>query len=223
VTARASAWPVATLRRARTASQAPLTAVLLCAVLLGCASTPAVDSQWTSPELAQVASAHPLRGARVLVACEAAESMVVQWCQERLTAELGALGATAVVFPSTPGGTARDDGRYLQPARDAGASAIWVATVAPELRDDRAGPGITIGLGGFSGGRRGGVGVGVAVPVPTSPPAPVYAANVRLLETAGGRMLWTARTAAGDDGDAQDQIGEVMQRLVGAADRARLF
>jgi hypothetical protein len=77
---------------------------LLAALVAGCASAPQLDAQWSD------ASAAPglLRGARVLVACDAAELVVRQICQDRLASEVAARGATPVfVPPETPIATDR--------------------------------------------------------------------------------------------------------------------
>jgi hypothetical protein len=61
-------------------------------LMAGCASTQ-LDAQWVDPQLANSS----LRGAKVLVACEAAEAVVKRICQDRLAAEVTAHGATPVM------------------------------------------------------------------------------------------------------------------------------
>ncbi|HJV61994.1 MAG TPA: hypothetical protein VJ743_13685 [Albitalea sp.] len=191
--------------------------------LAACASHP-VDAQWSSPQLA----GQPLRAARVLVVCEAAEEVLVRLCQDRLGAELAARGLTALPVPEgTPlpaPGAVRDDTRYLAPARAVRASAVWVASVgADAYAAERSGSGMSIGIGGFSFGRSSSVGVGVSVPVAGGPPPTAYAADMRITEVAGGRLLWTARAGAGSGGDAREQIDGLMRRLFEAADQAPLY
>src|SRR5438445_12160824 len=62
----------------------------------GCASTP-LDAQWSDPQLAGTS----LRGAKVLVACEAAEAVVKRICQDRLADEVIAHGGNPVLAAQT--------------------------------------------------------------------------------------------------------------------------
>ena len=101
--------------------------IFLTALASGCA-TPQLDAQWSD------ASAAPglLRGARVLVACDAAELVVRQICQDRLAGEVAARGATPVfVPPETQISTDRAiDAQLLPAARESGAKGLMVMTVA---------------------------------------------------------------------------------------------
>ncbi len=210
-------------RSARAAAPAATTAALLAVTLalVACASHPA-DAQWSAPGLAGT----PLRGARVLVVCEAAEAVLARLCLDRLAAEVQARGATAVRGSDVPG-AARDDAAYLAQARASNASALWVASIAPEIAaaDERPQGGFSIGLGGFSGGggSGGGVGVGLSLPVGGGgAAAPRYAANAKVSDVASGRLLWTARAGSEGAADVQGQIDALLPRLVGAAD-GRLF
>lgn len=190
----------------------------------GCASAPAgVDAQWRAPD-----AGRPLGGgARVLVACEAAETALVRLCVERFAAELTARGASAVPAPEAlPPATAgpRDDARYVALARQAGAQAVWVGSVSAAPAEPRS-SGMSIGLGGFHiGGGGSGVGVGVSLPVGSGGGSAVeYAAEARITEVAGGRLQWTARAASGASGDAGAQLDGLSRRLVDAAAAAGLF
>jgi len=204
----------------------PAAALAAALALAGCASRP-VDAQWSSPQLA----GEPLRAARVLAVCEAAEEVLARLCQDRLAAELTARGLTALPAPegSAPPvpGAVRDDTRYLAPARAVQASAIWVASVGPDAyaAAEPSGSGVSIGIGGFSFGRSSsvGVGVGVGVPVTGGRSSAPYAADMRITEAASGRLLWTAHTRAGAGGDARQQIDTLLRRLFEAADEAPLY
>ncbi len=96
-------------------------AIAALVALAGCASTQ-LDAEWRDPQL----SAGSLRGARVLVACDAFEVVVVQLCRDQIASAVGAQGATPVFVPTNfPISPARAiDPQLLLAARDAGAKAM---------------------------------------------------------------------------------------------------
>ena len=102
-------------------------------MLSACASGPQLDAQWRDPNLA----GGFLRGARVLVACDAAEVVIRQVCQDQLASEVVSRGGTPVfVPPETPLVTDRSiDAQLLPTARSAGVSAMLVVTVAVAVND----------------------------------------------------------------------------------------
>ena len=200
-------------------------ASVLAAALAGCASPGGVDAEWRDPGVLPA-----LGGTRVLVACEAAETVLVRLCVERMAAELLARGANPVAAPDAPQPAAagpRDDARYLALARHNGAGAVWIGQVSAGVVEGRGGAGVSLGLGGFRiGGGGSGVGVGVSVPVGGIGGAPAetrYAADARVVEVAGGRLLWTARAGQGGSGDAAAQLAALARRLADAAGKAGLF
>ena len=187
--------------------------------LVGCASGPQLDAQWSDPRL----GANYLRGARVLVACDAAELVVRQICQDQLAGEVVARGATPVfVAPSFAVASDRAiDGQLLPAARDAGAKAVMVMTVAVAVND--VSPGFSIGIGGFGFGGRGGGGVGVSAPIGGGRVTSGYSANGRVTDVASGRLFWTAKATAPPSSDVNAQMGELSKAVLGAADKAGLF
>jgi len=200
---------------------APAVAVAAIALLGGCAST-RLDAQWADPQLAPGG----LRGARVMVGCEAYDLVVRQLCVDRLNAEVVARGGTPVAVPDLPGGT---PGRplpheqVLAAARAAGAKAVL--TQAITVADTAPGTGLSIGIGGFGVGSGGfGGGVGVSMPVGSGSPAKTgYAASARATDVASGRLLWTAKASASPSSDVAAQVGELTKAVFGAADQAQLF
>jgi hypothetical protein len=194
-------------------------AAALAALLVGCASTPQLDAQWSDPSLGPSF----LRGARVLVACDAFEVVIRQICQDRLASEVVARGATPVFLP--PGfAVATDrsiDGQLLPAAREAGAKAMMVMTVAVAVND--VSPGFSIGIGGFGFGPHGGVGVGVDAPVSGGRVTSGYSANGRVTDVPSGRLVWTAKATAPPSSDLNAQMGELAKAVLGAADKAGLF
>jgi hypothetical protein len=201
---------------------ASLAAALVSLGLAGCAST-GIDAQWKDPQL----TGSPLSSGRVLVVCEAAEVVLSRICVDRLSADLQARGATVVTAPddnAPVAGQSRDDSRYLERARQLGASVVWAASVNPtSAADTRSGSGVSIGLGGFGFGRGSGVGVGMSMPVGGGAPPPQYAADARVTNAANGRLLWTARAGSPPSGDGRSQVENLLQRLVNAAGEAQLF
>jgi hypothetical protein len=200
----------------------PAFAALAAAALLGaCASAPPYEAQWTDPQLG--AQSGLLRGARVLVACDAADLTIRMLCQDRLAADVTARGATPVfVPPDTPVATDRAlDAQLLPAARGLGAKAVMVVTIAPASAD--VSPGFSVGIGGFGFGRHSGVGVGVAAPIGGGRVTTGYSANGRVTEVGGGRLVWSARASAPPSSDIESQLSELTRGVFAAADQSGLF
>jgi len=189
------------------------------ALLVGCAATTQLDAQWSDASL----GTGFLRGARVLVACDAYEVVVRQICQDRLAAEVVARGATPVFLaPGFPVATDRAvDAQLLPAAREAGAKAMMVMTVAVSVQD--VSQPFQIGIGGFGFGSGGSAGVGVSAPVGGGRVTSGYSANGRVTEVASGRLVWTAKATAPPSSDIDLQMGELSKTVLAAADRAGLF
>jgi hypothetical protein len=188
-------------------------------LLVGCASTPQLDAQWSDASL----GAGFLRGARVLVACDAYEVVVRQICQDQLAAEVVARGATPVFLaPGYPVATDRSvDAQLLPAAREAGAKAMMVMTVAVAVQD--VSQPFQIGIGGFGFGSSGSAGVGVSAPVGGGRVTSGYSANGRLTEVLTGRLVWTAKATAPPSSDINAQMSDLSKLVLGAADKAGLF
>ena len=207
-----------TLSPRRRGTLAAGAAALAASLLAGCASTQ-LDAQWSDPALAPSL----LRGARVLVACDAQELVVRQICQDQLASEVVARGATPV-FPSpgTPIATDRSiDAQLLPAAREAGAKAMMVMTVAVAVNE--VSPGFSVGIGGFGFGSRGGVGLGVEAPIGGGRVTSGYSANGRVTDVPSGRLVWTAKATSPPSSDLNAQMGELSKAVLGAADKAGLF
>src|SRR5262245_27475903 len=135
-------------------------AVSLAMLVAGCAST-RLDAQWTDPQ----AAPGSLRGARVLVACEAHDMVIKRICQDRMASEITARGGTPVAAPDT---TNQAPGRplgaeqYLPAARSANAKAVLTHYVTEADVSVNPPPTVSFGIGGFGfGGGGGGVSTGV--------------------------------------------------------------
>jgi hypothetical protein len=188
--------------------------------LAGCASTQ-LDAQWVDPQI----TGSPLRGARVLVACEAYEAVVKRICMDQLAAEVVARGATPVMAPDTtnpaPGRPLGDD-QYLGAARSAGARAVLTSYITPAATS--VNPGFNIGIGGFGwGSGHFGGGVGVSAPIGGAQVSTGYASNSRLTDATSGRLMWTAKATAPPSSDLNSQMTELTRAVFGAVDRAHLF
>ena len=193
---------------------------LAAAFVAGCSSTPQLDAQWSAATLGPGF----LRGARVLVACDAFEVVVRQICQDQLAAQVVARGATPVFLaPGYPVATDRSiDVQLLPAAREAGAKALMVMTVAVAVND--VSPGFSIGIGGFGfGGGGGSAGVGISAPVGGGRVTSGYSANGRLTDVPTGRLVWTAKATAPPSSDINAQMSDLSKLVLGAADRAGLF
>ena len=134
-----------TARRRRAAAAAAL--VLVAA---GCATPQAtrLGVQYLDPE----APAEALRGATILVVCDAPEQAAKLYCESQFSAQLTALGArpvtNAALASPTPGREA-PAGAYLAAAQAAGAHAVFVATLASDYSMPSTTPTISFGIGGF--------------------------------------------------------------------------
>jgi len=196
-----------------------LGAGIAAALLAGCASTPQLDAQWSDASLGPSF----LRGARVLVACDAYEVVVRQICQDQLAAQVLARGATPVFLaPGFPVATDRSvDAQLLPAAREAGAKAMMVMTVAVAVQD--VSQPFQIGIGGFGFGSSGSAGIGVSAPVGGGRVTSGYSANGRVTDVPTGRLVWTAKATAPPSSDINAQMSDLSRLVLGAADKAGLF
>jgi hypothetical protein len=215
---------------ADTRSLMPLCA-LVCAVAVctltsaGCSSNP-VQAEWKDPAFA----GHSLRGAKVLVVCDAADLPIKRVCEDEMRAQVQTAGAIAVSAPEVTGTGNADalNEKALAAARNAGAKAILLATVAPDTTVVNPGPSVGIGVGGFGGfggWRSGGIGTGVGVSVPVGAPRTKtgYAANMILKDTESGRVMWTSKVSAPVSQDINMQMNTVAKAGVEAAQKAGMF
>lgn len=208
---------VLTANRFPLVAASAMAAALLCA---GCAST-RLDAQWVDPQLKSVT---PLRGAKVLVACESYETVVKQICLDSLIAEVTARGATPVTAPEVvnpePGRPIPDD-RYFSAARNAGARAVLSATVVLAARD--VSQPFQIGIGGFGWGGSGSAGVGVSMPVGGGQPTAGYAIDSHITDVASGRLMWSAKASTPPSSDINAQLSSLAKMTIGAAEKSGLF
>jgi hypothetical protein len=180
------------------------------AALGGCATTQ-LDAQWVDPQLAPGS----LRGARVLVACEAQDTAIRRLCQDQLAAEIVARGATPVALPEA------STDSYAQAAQSTGARAILMQRVSPY--GSTMSPGFTVGIGGFGFGRGSFGGVGVSAPIGGGQITTGYAADTRLTDAGTGRLLWTAKASSPPSQNVQTQLQELARAVFASADKSGVF
>lgn len=197
---------------------APVVAAVL--ALSACASSsPRTDLAWTAPGVP--ANSGLLRGAPVLVACEAPDLALRKVCQEQVASELVARGARALpVSDGTADGRVADD-QLLPEARAAGAGTILVVSLRPVATE--TGSGFQLGLGGFGFGRGSALGGGVTVPVGGSRTVTALSASGRVSDVAAARLVWTATVTSPSGGDAVAQIDAVASALLDEAGRSGLI
>ncbi len=191
-------------------------------MLAGCASTPSLDAQWADPQLV---SGNPLRGARVLVVCEAQDLVLRRVCQDQVGAQVLTAGATPVAAPDAPGDpttAAVASAQHLAAAKAAGAKAVLLTVIGQNSSVTKPGFSIGFGLGGFGGGGVGG-GVGVSAPIGGGKVATGYAANSSITETTSGRLMWTGRASESPSDDLSAQVAALAKSVVAGAGRAGLF
>jgi hypothetical protein len=197
-----------------------LPALLALAALAGCAS-PTLDAQWRDPQV----PGNYLRGARVLVTCEAGDLTVKKICEDQLVAELTARGATTVLtdVAADAGGMRPGvpDAQYLPAARSSGAKAVVSMSVG--VSSQAVSSGMSIGIGGFGFGRHSAGGVGVSAPIGGGQVSSGYSASSRVTDVASGRLMWSARATTPPSTDINAQLGDLSKTVVDAAQKAGLF
>ena len=188
-------------------------------LLAGCAST-MLDAQWADAQLPP----RLLRGAKVMVVCEAQDVAIQRLCRDQVAAGLAQRGAVPVLLPeniNVPIAQAMIDPQVLQAARDAGALAVFSMVVGVSAR--AVSPGLSISIGGFGFGSNVGGGVGVSAPIGGGQVNEGYSANGRVSEVVSGRLLWTARATAPPSSNVTSQLSELSATVLAAADKAGMF
>ena len=187
--------------------------IVFALALTACATT-RMDAQWTNPEY----QGRNVRGASVLVACEAQDLTLQRICEDQLAAAVSARGAKPTLNSQlSPAASATPAGNdpYLAAARRVGARAIVRMTLnsgQPVAVD--SGPSIGIGAGG-GGGRVGG-GLGISFPIGGSRVTQAYGAETALIDPANGATMWSGRASSSTAQNATGQIAELAQTTVEA-------
>lgn len=204
-------------------ARAALGALLAAALLgsAGCASTE-VGAQWSDPQF----QGRSLRGATLLVVCEAIDPGAKRVCQDQLAAQVAAYGATPRIageIANPAPGREQNPAAYLPAARSVGAQAVLSAAVVSQpLQVVGGGPSVGIGVGGWGGGRVGG-GIGISFPFGRSEVTSGLGLNGALTNVASGRLMWSARASAPASADPGQQLDELARATLEAASKAGFF
>jgi uncharacterized spore protein YtfJ len=190
----------------------------------GCASTE-IEAQWADPQFA----GRSLRGATVLVVCNANATAVQRICQDQIASRMLKSGVRPVMATEadlTAAEGERITDKIFAAARRAGANAIWAATITPDATVVSPGPSIGFGIGGFgtSGGRHRssgvGGGIGVGFPIGGEQVNTVYAADMTLTDVETERLMWTSKVTTPASQDIAEQVAKLTQAGVKAAQQA---
>lgn len=198
----------------------------------GCATQTGtvLGAQYVNPQL----PAGALRGATLLVVCDAAEQAIKLICETQVSAQLAAIGTRPVtnarLVSPTPGREA-PSGAYLAAAQQAGARAVFSTTLVPDYSVVTTAPTFSFGIGGFGGsggyrgGGAGGVGGGVGVTLPAGPAtsASGLAAIGSIVDVASGNVMWSAKAVTPPAADPSAMVADAARALVDAARQAGLF
>ena len=181
--------------------------------LAACATT-RMDAQWSNPEY----QGRNVRGASVLVACEAQDLTLQRICEDQLAAAVSARGAKPTLNSQlSPAGSAAPTGNdpYVAAAKRVGARAIVRMTLnsGQSVAVD-SGPSVGIGAGG-GGGRIGG-GLGISFPIGGSRVSQAYGAETALIDPATGATMWSGRASSSTAQNATGQITELAKTTVEA-------
>ncbi len=186
---------------------------LAAAVLLSACASTRMDAQWTNPEY----QGRNVKGASVLVACEAQDLTLQRICEDQLAAAVSARGAKPTLNSQLSPAAAPAPGTdpYLAAAKRVGARAIVRMTVrSGQLVAVDSGPSVGIGGGGGSGRSFGGV--GISFPIGGSRATQAYGAETALIDSANGATIWSGRASSSTAQNAAGQIAELAQTTVEA-------
>jgi hypothetical protein len=201
-----------------------LFAVTLASLALAACATTQLDAAWTNPDYA----GRHLRGASVLVACEAQEPTLQRICEDQVAGQVAALGGTPTRSTQVAGqAPAAGTDPYLAAARRIGARAIVRTTLSVgAVAAAPAGPTIGIGVGGGSGGRGGGWSGGfggISFPVGGTAVSSAYTSETALIDAGNGAIMWSARASSPTSQDVTGQIAELAKTAAGAMKQAGFF
>ncbi|MBT2327082.1 hypothetical protein J7E62_32910 [Variovorax paradoxus] len=189
--------------------------------LAGCTSVPRREAQWIDPGIGT--QSRFLQGEKILVACDTYDPALRQICQDRLSRDVLAKGASPVTAPA--GTTVLNDreldGQLIPAAAALGAKAVFIVSLTPATTI--VGSGASLGIGAFSFGGGGGGGVGLGIPIGGSRPDTGFAANGRVTDVRSERLVWTATVIAAPSADLESQLDSLSRSLLDSAQEAGLF
>jgi hypothetical protein len=194
-------------------------AALLGLTLSGCGGNP-IRAQWTDPTFPKGS----LKGARVLVVCDAGVVALRKICEQEVGQQLAAAGVAPVGRPEGATTGAPADPALLAAAREAGAAAVLRASIRPDKTVVNPSPTIGIGIGSW-GGWSSSVGgsVGVSMPVGSPGVTTAYAAEMTLTDVGSGKLIWTSTATTRASSNDEAQVASLARAGVNAAKSAGVF
>jgi hypothetical protein len=188
-----------------------IAAVLAAGVVAAACATTEVRSQWADAAFAN----HSLKGARVLVVCDAVEVSVRRNCQEQIAAQVRQLGGVAVLGADSlhVGPAGATDPALVSAAHSENAAAVLGVQLSPDATAVSSSPSFSFGFGGFGGSGNTAGGVGVAMPVGDTQVNTGYAANASLADGPSGRLMWAAKIATPASSNLNTQVQELAKKL----------
>lgn len=195
-----------------------LVAAAAATCLLAACATTQMDAQWTNPEY----SGRNVRGASVLVACEAQDLTLQRICEDQLAAAVSARGATPTLNSQLkPDGATSGSDPYLAAAKRVGARAIIRMTLsAGQVVAVNSGPSVGFGIGGGSG--RSGAAGGISFPIGGGRVSQPFASEAALIDSSNGATMWSGR-ASSSTSDLTAQVTELTQTTVQALQSSGLL
>jgi hypothetical protein len=187
-------------------------ALLLAAGLTAACATTKMDAQWSNPEFA----GKSLRGATVLVVCQARDFTTQAVCEDQAAAQLESRGIKtlkfAVVSPNAPPAPEVVE----TTAKRANAAAVYRSSLSTYTPAVSSGPTIGIGVGGFGGSygggggyRGGGVGGGVTLPVGGGTVNEAFASDTAIIDVVTGKLMWSGRATSPSGSDTTSQLADL--------------
>jgi hypothetical protein len=210
----------------RRVPRARLPAVGAAALLAACATTQ-MNSEWRDPTL----SAGTLKGARVLVVCRGPDEALRRVCEDQWSSQLGARGAT--VTPSYaingfPWASADGSDELRAAVRASGAAAVTTMSLQPgDVAVVNPGAQVGIGLGGSSGGYRGGGisfgGIGITLPIGGASVSQGLNSSSSVSLVADGKLVWTGSASTPSSADVPAQVSALTSITIEAIRKAGLI
>jgi hypothetical protein len=189
------------------------------AILVSACATTKMEAQWRDPQLAP----QSLQGKTVLVVCRGLDFTLERICEDKLTANVQALGVKVTRAEQPPPGTTTD--ALINAAKVAGAEVVLATTLEPAGYDVApSGGSVGFGVGGGSGsyGSHSVGGIGISLPIGGAT-GPGIGASTSLTETASGKLLWSSRARSPKTSNEADQISELSRVTAEALKGAQLF
>lgn len=199
---------------------------VLAIVAAGC-STTEMSTQWTNPEF----SGSSLKAHRVLVLCQAHDDTLRRVCEDRWTSRLATYGIVGIpgyaLAGFAPGGAASPEEIATAGREQEAAAAVSTQLMLSDFAVVNPGPQVGFGLGGGSGGYRGGGisfgGFGLSFPVGGATATRSLASSTSLFDLASGKLIWSGSATTSVTGDYTSQIDALTRTTLEALQKSGLI